>query len=805
MTTQTVSADQYRSSLIEQIKARDDYGFCSSVAPYLAVRPGDTYVRLMAVRSYLKLNLVEPAQALVQEGGSECREDAQLLEARSSISAVPGSRLDWASRASVFDANLNALSGRGVDVSLIRDAWARDERRYELYLDSSDQFQVRYLLGEGDWRWYPGLGRHSVIDDTRELPDDIGGQFPGPYLFDGLGLGRYFERVCARSEHSYLDYSCALYVLERDPARLAVAFQLNDWAALLADPRILLFVGEDANRAFSRTLLDDLNLPCPVRVLQTGAVFDKPQSDIANDISRIVETSEQMILESLAVLDSQYAGRDIHYWAKRFEDALRGSGEPLRILASVSRHTTFLKHSVRDAQRAFDSLGHPCTVLTEDTGHTTVGTLSYHNAIREIDPDIFFNLDHLRPEFGVMIPANLPILAWDQDQLPHVITKENLAKIAPYDFIAGCSKHRCLTLGVRASQLLHACVPTCPEQFAGEPLSDDETARFSCDVSFVSHASQTPAAFHQQERSLFTDPAVVALLDTLYKLVPSAVERHRVLDQYAMSEVIAEACRSNGITSLDPALEGRLRNWYLWRLADRIFRHQALEWVGQWARTTGRVFRIYGNGWEDHPTLSGVAAGPVENGRELLCLYRASKINLQLMPAGFIHQRALDGLAAGGFFMSRLVPHDLHGRSFSALDRRMRELGIVDSEALLAHSDVQIKEHLATILGAFVERGNHHAFDLIEWIRSAAECPHPDEAFDGFEKIVFDSAEQFGSRAEFFLENEESRTQSAARMREVVVDRFSYRATMKQFLEAMRDHLVSSATESPGHGADSLS
>lgn len=797
MTTKTVSVDYYRTKLLEHLEAKNDYAFCAAVPPYLTACPHDTYVRLMAVRTYLKLNLVEPAQALVQEGLGNDQGDAQLLEARTSINAVPGSRWKWAQQAAMFEANLAALTGRGVDVSPIRAAWTRDEFRYQLYRDSSGEFQVRHLLRDGDWRWYPGFGRHSVDDDNRDMPADLARDFPGPYLFDGVGLGRYFERVYTRTIRTFLDYSCALYVIERDPARFAIAFHLNDWAELLADPRVIVFTGTQALNALTQLLCDNLNYPCPVQIFQTGAVFDTPQQDTINELARVTDSRDRAIRESLAEIESRYANRDLKYWAQRFDQALHGTDKPLRILASVSRHTTFLKHSMRDAQRAFEALGHSCIVLTEDATHTIIGPPTYHTAIREIDPDLYFNLDHLRPEFGAIIPTNLPVLSWDQDQLPQVITRDVLAGIAPHDFIAGCSKIQCLALGVNPAQLLQARVPTCPAQFAGEALSQKETARFACDVSFVSHASQTPESFHQQERSQCADSTVVALLDTLYEIVPAAVEHHRVLDRYAMSEVIEKARTARGLASLDPAIDGWLRNWYLWRLADRIFRHQALEWVGQWAKRTGKKFRIYGHGWKDHPTLAEFAAGPVENGRELLCLYRATKINLQLMPAGFIHQRALDGLAAGGFFMARRVPHDFHGRSFAALDRRMRDLGIQDSKTLLVHDDAEIRNHLGLIMGPFLDGGDHDAFDVAEWIRSAAELPQPDQVFEEFENIVFDSPQQFAARADFFLQSDAAREEVAAGMRQVVVDRFSYRATVSEFLEKMCDHLVGAASKSP--------
>ncbi|MCH8241496.1 MAG: GDP-mannose 4,6-dehydratase, partial [Planctomycetes bacterium] len=122
---------------------------------------------------------------------------------------------------------------------------------------------------------------------------------------------------------------------------------------------------------------------------------------------------------------------------KRFAEALSGQGPPLRILAAVSTHTTFLQYSLRDAQRALQSLGHPCWVLTERQPYEILSPLTYHQAIREWNPDLFLVLDHIRPEFQGILPTNLPMLTWDQDQLPHVFTRANIRRIARQDFLVG--------------------------------------------------------------------------------------------------------------------------------------------------------------------------------------------------------------------------------------------------------------------------------------------------------------------------------------------------------------------------------
>jgi hypothetical protein len=445
---------------------------------------------------------------------------------------------------------------------------------------------------------------------------------------------------------------------------------------------------------------------------------------------------------------------------------------------------------MRDVKRAFESLGHRCVVLTEKTSHDVLNPLTYHNAIREHDPDLFFAIDHLRPEFGVILPENLPLLTWDQDQLPQVFTKANIDRIGQLDFVAGWSKARCVAAGCNPRQLLHARVPTSPEQFSGAPLTPEERKRYACDVSYVSHASQTPQAFHEQERASCKDPNLRALLDTLYELTALALQRHAAMGGTLARHILTEACRRRGLALPDAELQNRLTGWYLWRLGDRIFRHEALNWVADWARKNGRSFRIYGNGWESHPALAPFAAGPAENGRELACIYRASDINLQLMPAGFIHQRSLDGLAAGGFFLSRATPYDVGGMVLRRLDNRIDELGIKSTDALFDCRDASLLSLMREYFGEWYDQVGRKEHDTFNELRIAAELPHPEEVFSGFPRILFDSASQFARKADDFLSNGAARRAIADEMREVVVERFSYRAAMDRFLHAMGGYLT---------------
>jgi len=247
----------------------------------------------------------------------------------------------------------------------------------------------------------------------------------------------------------------------------------------------------------------------------------------------------------------------------------------------------------------------------------------------------------------------------------------------------------------------------------------------------------------------------------------------------------------------DEAMKRRLIGWYLWRLGDRLFRHEALQWAADWARKRGASFRIYGNGWDRHPTLSAFAAGPAQNGRELECVFRASKINLQLMPAGFIHQRALDGLMSGGFFLTKQTPQDRLGRALRTLADRVAALHIQTTRALLDSTDANLQRALQQYVGRWLHRFDPAEPDLFQLIATASEMPQAIEVFPDLPDITFDTSEEFERAADRFLQSPQDRQTIAKRMKAAVADRFTYKATMQKMLTAMAEYLRwASETES---------
>ncbi len=84
------------------------------------------------------------------------------------------------------------------------------------------------------------------------------------------------------------------------------------------------------------------------------------------------------------------------------------------------------------------------------------------------------------------------------------------------------------------------------------------------------------------------------------------------------------------------------------RLIDRIWRHRALMWASRICDRRGLRFSIYGDGWEQHPTLGGHARGRVSHGADLCTVYAASRLTLNVTAYGSLHQRVAECALSGG-------------------------------------------------------------------------------------------------------------------------------------------------------------
>jgi hypothetical protein len=235
---------------------------------------------------------------------------------------------------------------------------------------------------------------------------------------------------------------------------------------------------------------------------------------------------------------------------------------------------------------------------------------------------------------------------------------------------------------------------------------------------------------------------------------------------------------------------------HLRSISDRAFRHVALGWVADYCEKKGKTLRLYGKGWETNPRFATFAAGFLEPGEELRTVYRASEINLQIIETGFLHSRALDGLAAGGFFMYRLAPEarDLDGTEAARviMTRRAMETGCVTYGQLDASTD-------PLIVGAWA-----YARSVIRLGKPEERCrmldiwqaaPSEERQVPHLNEITFAGQAQFNEMADRYLADAGLRANVAAQLREVVVERFSYDARWGQFVSGIARGMRSAADE----------
>ncbi|MEI8196153.1 MAG: glycosyltransferase, partial [Phycisphaerae bacterium] len=322
------------------------------------------------------------------------------------------------------------------------------------------------------------------------------------------------------------------------------------------------------------------------------------------------------------------------------------------------------------------------------------------------------------------------------------------------------------------------------------PLTSDEHTRYDCDISFVSNASDTPETLRNTRSDILRNTPD---LQQVYNLASERLlESHRAGSgihwHYAsLQTLIDEALAATGRKLNQP--QRREIHLQLGVLADRCFRHDGLNWAHQFCQATGRKLRIYGAGWEKHPVFAPYAAGPAAFGHEMNCIYQASRINLQMIETGFLHSRALDGLAAGGFFLARYTIFD--GRNDRELAARRRIAEFLRQHPLRTYAEVRAAlspslredwDYLQTL--QYQPEGEQVISELsmLRLLELYPDFPGTREALPGFAEILFHDAASFAAQAQRYLNDEPARIRLRDQMRQAVLEHYSYDARWRQFL-----------------------
>ena len=556
---------------------------------------------------------------------------------------------------------------------------------------------------------------------------------------------------------------------------------------MLADTRVLLFAGRDAVSQLRKALVDNplLSMPRFSVTLEKDIWGDQLSLDalvacVQADLASRFETNRQHS-------DAVSAATCATELASRFRD-----DTPLRVLGVTSRFTTFLQYSMRDWLDAFDRLGHTTHMIIESADHEVLNKFAYAEAVAAFEPDLIVLIDHYRNRLKAF-PTDIPCVMWVQDQLPHVFSKIGGQEQSERDYAMGFGKLVLTSeFDYPADRYMFATVGVNEHRFT-PPATRLPESSYVRDLAFVSHASvpaDTIISTELKKCNAFTG----RLISNVYERLKAVYSAGRVVSHpQTVRRLIDEVCVDIR-AALPPAQMQPMVNLFMQRVNNALFRHESLHWLAE----MGANFHLFGNGWEQHPTLKRFARGVADNQSALSEIYRTSRINLQITPHGVLHQRLFEGLATGAFFLLRHQPGEYVERCYRMLapwvksnnirtDAELRDRATPDMRAMIDYLASTWDVNLFGLDHPFVDEIRYS--DEIGYLRCAASV-----FGDDYDAVAYADRATLESHVQRYLSDPDARHEAAGRMRSAVLEHFTYRATTRRLLQFIATDL--SKTES---------
>lgn len=580
-----------------------------------------------------------------------------------------------------------------------------------------------------------------------------------------------------------------IYLVEPNPGNLLLAMMLHDWtgdAGPIRQRRVHFCVGPDAIARFEAMLDADLYLPFPqvnVASEPDGLRLSEALPDI---LGRMVRRDRARKSE----IDRRYAHADLAQLVAVTADT---PPRKPRALLLTTVFTTVLQYSTADTARALREMGWEVEVAIEPSKYHTLTFPAVRQLILDHRPDLILQIDHLRSEHDELFPATIPFLCWTQDHLPNLTRLEAGASQGPLDFLLtnhgpwytrhfGYPADRHIALGKLTR------VPKIPAEWCSD----------GPDLCYVSNASKRPeAAMADVQAAFAASPLMAGLVEPCVRRIEATYARGgSFAGTVAMRELVCDVVRELGVT-LGPAELGNLATELFERVNNLYYRQQALVWAADLADRLGLTFAIYGNGWAEHPRLGRYARGPVAYGADLEALTRSARINLQIVPYFCLHQRLLDGLAAGGFYLVREHPSDSSVSRLAGFLERHAPAARDLAQALAAtppRHHAELRE-LAQANAFIADR-----LDPVELVRvftdqglfagGALMPPRIDE-------VSFSSPQSLEDRVRRYLADPALRRDVVMQQRSAIAGVLSYTAGLRRVIRELHGHLKRMAASPP--------
>jgi len=574
----------------------------------------------------------------------------------------------------------------------------------------------------------------------------------------GLGDGYLLKALATAPPDLPFNARQTVYIIEPDARLLHVALMIHDYAGAtgpIADRRFVWLIGDDWVDQLLTAMRDEPYLAPP-------AISAKQTPDCGPIDAGLAQVAQSLSDEQRALTE-----RIESYYDDLTADALRAmfaDAPPRRprVMLLTTRYSTVLHHSTADAAAAFDALGWATHTIIEPADHLTITSLAMKRAIAAFKPDLVLQIDHLRHEHGEMFPANLPFACWVQDHLPNLTDAEVGQQVGPRDFVltAVRAMYRDRYAYPDAQLIDFSKLTRVPERPTTWQADGD-------DLVFVSNAGLPSANIIERIidacRQAGGDPAPIERACAL------------MIEHYAAGGSLGcYADIERLIASADPALaaalpnESFLRPLLHARLNNALYRQQAIDWAVEIADRRGLSVALYGQGWAENERFARYAHGPVRYGADLEQLTRRSKINLQVVPYFCMHQRLLDGLVAGGFFLVRAHPAD---RVVRDLARAMS----ADDKAAIE----RLKEQ------AYVLREAGEPTQLVRAWQAAQVIDEQGTALPRYDDVAFADCASLAAQIDRYIDDDGARQAVADEQRRSIEHRLSYTAGMRRMIAAI--------------------
>lgn len=769
--------------------------------------PDDASAAVLACRAYITLGLNGPARDLLNSsplasiGGADCKALGERL------AGMASGRVAWSSLQNQFDRNLAAAAESHPQLREHQDRLRVIPRNLELFRSADGEYHVSHKRQSHASRWVEGLHATETMMRSAVLPHDPKALMCGPYLVVGDRHGALFAKVFSATSNMFLTFTPRVYVLEEDLEAFGIGLYLAASVDALCHPRCQLFVGPDCVTRLAEYFSARPQLSAPEYVVRLNQAGDELANRAMDALQPRIEEQSLAASRTLATVGQYYESLPEGHWRQRFAS---DGQSPLRILGLTSRFTTYLQYSMRDWIAAFRDRGHDCRVLKEKNDHDLLTPARIAEEIADYKPDLIIIIDHLRMEYHPVIPPNVPMVCWIQDMLPNLTSVEAGRSQGPLDFIIAldCAAYveRYAYPGERAMPWTMA---TDARTFDCQPMSDEQLSPYRCDVSYVSSHSKMPAAFHKERRAMFAGQAeALVLVDELFTAVQASFKAKPRTASASLTHLLEDVEEATVGGSLHPETRKAVLNNYVYPLAELLFRQTALEWAADYCDRNNLSFKLYGNGWEQHSRFAAYANGFAHNGPQLRAIYQASKINLQIIGTGSLHQRLLDGLMAGGFFLIRYTPGDMFhkpAQSFLAAMRRYRP------ELQTEYPAAEMPEMAAAIQQEWDLRGLDRTCDRIklnavgvgvfEELEATNYSRIAGAVFPNYDDVSFSSRSEMESAIEAYLNDESARWRHAQEMRTIVGNNFTYGKLVDDLLSFVGRNLHQGAVGQAGQVA----